>query len=94
MKPGSPDRRVLLLAYRLPENPSRYRVSVWRRLRSAGARAVHRALFTLPDTALNRLRVLDIAHDVENWGGHAWMFVGEPLTGRRWAEAGRGHQRR
>lgn len=72
-------RPVLLLAYQLPENPSRFRVSVWRRLRSAGAQAIHRALFSLPDTPLNRLRALDIANDVEVWGGKAWMFAGAPL---------------
>ncbi|MGI0055122.1 MAG: Chromate resistance protein ChrB [Thermoplasmata archaeon] len=71
--------RSLILAYQLPENPSRFRVSVWRRLRNTGAQTIHRALFALPDTPLNRLRALDIAHDVEAWGGKAWIFLGTPL---------------
>lgn len=66
----------LLLVFRLPEKPSRYRVSVWRRLKAAGAQVVRRALFILPDTPLNRLRAADLAHDVENWGGEAWIFAG------------------
>ena len=72
--------RQVLLVFRLPENPSRYRVSVWRRLKRAGARVVHRSLFVLPDTPLNRLRAADLAHDVENWGGTAWVFVGDSLV--------------
>ncbi len=86
--------RQLLLVFRLPENPSRYRVSVWRRLKRAGARVVRRSLFLLPDTPLNRLRAADLAHDVENWGGTAWIFAGDPLAfpslrGRRGSKAPR-----
>ncbi|MHB1435521.1 MAG: Chromate resistance protein ChrB [Thermoplasmata archaeon] len=73
--------RALLLGYRLPAEPSRYRVSVWRRLRRMGASPLHRALFLLPDSPLNRLRVADIAHDIENWGGRAWVFLGVPMAG-------------
>lgn len=71
--------RVLLFAFRLPMNPSRYRVSVWRRLRRAGAESVARAFFRLPDTPLNRLRTTDLVHDIENWGGAAWCYVGETV---------------
>ena len=70
----------LLLVFRLPEKPSRYRVSVWRRLKAAGAQVVRRALFILPDTPLNRLRAADLTHDVENWGGEAWIFAGGLIT--------------
>lgn len=66
--------------FHLHENPSRYRVSVWRRLKRAGALAIHRALFVLPDTPLNRLRAADLAHDVENWGGTAWVFAADSLA--------------
>lgn len=80
MRPRGPTAdSLLLLSYRLPERPSRYRVAVWRSLKRAGAEAVHRALFVLPDTELNRLRAIEIAHDVENGGGQAWMWVGSPL---------------
>ncbi len=73
-------KRQLLLVFRLPENPSRYRVSVWRRLKRAGARVVRRSLFLLPDTPLNRLRAADLEHDVDNWGGTARVFAGDPLA--------------
>ncbi len=79
MKSRNAPPQVLLLAYQLPDHPSRYRVNVWRRLQRAGAKAVHRALFTLEDTSLNRLIALDLAHDVENWGGSAWMYLGRSL---------------
>jgi len=35
----------------------------------------------MADTPLNRLRVADMAHDIENWGGHAWVFLATPLAG-------------
>ncbi len=72
--------RSLLLGYRLPTEPSRYRVSVWRRLRRIGATPLHRALFVVRDTSLNRLRLGDLAHDIENWGGLAWVFLATPLA--------------
>jgi hypothetical protein len=49
-------------------------------LKAAGAQVVRRALFVLPDTPLNRLRAADLAHDVENWGGEAWIFAGSLIT--------------
>lgn len=79
-QPPSVRERSLLLGYQIPAEPSRYRVSIWRRLRRYGATPLHRALFVLPDTPLNRLRLADMAHDIENWGGHAWMFVADPLA--------------
>lgn len=62
-KPLGPRR--LLLVFHLPEIPSRDRVSVGQRLREAGARVVHRAVFLLPEPPPNRLRAGDLAHDVE-----------------------------
>jgi Protein ChrB, N-terminal len=76
-----PAEASLLLGYQLPAEPSRYRVSVWRRLRRIGATPLHRALFVVADSPLNRLRVADMAHDIENWGGHAWVFVATLLSG-------------
>lgn len=77
------DSTQLLLVFRLPENPSRYRVSVWRRLKRMQARSIHRTLFVLPDTPLNRLRSGDLAHDVENWGGSTWIFSGTVVSSAR-----------
>lgn len=87
----SREREELLLVFRLPENPSRYRVSVWRRLKRVGAKVLHRSLFVLPDTPLNRLIASDLAHDVENWGGTAIVYAGGALDPRsRRARVSRG----
>lgn len=87
----SRERGELLLVFRLPENPSRYRVSVWRRLKRAGAKVLHRAIFVLPDTPLNQLIASDLAHDVENWGGTAIVYAGGALDTRsRRARVSRG----
>ncbi len=74
---GLPEERQPLLVFRRSERPSRVRVSVWRRLRREGARLVHRSLFVLPDTPLNRLRATDLTHDVENWEGMAQVYGGD-----------------
>jgi ChrB-like protein len=80
-RPRPVRKPALLLGYQLPAEPTRYRVSIWRDLRRIGAIPLHRALFIIVDTPLNRLRAADMVHDIENWGGHAWVFVGTPLAG-------------
>ena len=80
----------LLLGYRIPTQPSRYRVSVWRRLQRMAAIPLHRSLFVVVDSPLNRLRLADIAHDIANWGGRAWVFRGTELA----SEATTGASRR
>lgn len=40
----------LILSYRLPSDPSRYRVAVWRELRRAGAVSLQQATWAAPDS--------------------------------------------
>src|SRR5947207_2511202 len=64
----------LIVTYRLPGEPSRHRVAVWRELRRAGAVALQQATWALPATtaflgALDRAVAL-----VDRAGGEAMAF--------------------
>ena len=63
-----------LLIYRLPTEPSRHRVAVWRELRRAGAVALQQATWAVPagedfDAAVSR--ALDLIARAE---GHSFLF--------------------
>jgi hypothetical protein len=63
-----------LLIYRLPTEPSRHRVAVWRDLRRAGAVTLQQGTWAIPrgevfDSALQR--ALDL---IERAGSHAYVF--------------------
>ncbi len=64
----------LLLTYRLPAEPSRHRVAVWRELRKVGAISLQQATWALPSRrefleAVRRALAL-----VERAGGEAFLF--------------------
>jgi len=72
-------RRVswVLLAYRLPREPSTPRSSLWRRLRRLGAAQVLDGLAALPLDARNREQLEWLADEVVEAGGEATIWVGE-----------------
>ena len=68
----------VMLTYRLPAEPSRYRVAVWRELRRIGALSLQQATWAVPARgdlvdALSRAVSL-----VERAGGEALVFDAEP----------------
>lgn len=67
----------VLLAYRLPRDPSTPRSSLWRKLRRLGAAQVLDGLATLPLDARNREQLEWLADEVVEAGGEATIFVGE-----------------
>ena len=68
----------ILLIYRLPSEPSRHRVAVWRELRRVGAVPLQQATWALPErrdfveAASRVMELVDVA------GGLALMFDGSP----------------
>jgi hypothetical protein len=94
---GVPPQRAswVLLAYRLPREPSTPRIALWRKLRRLGAAQVLDGLAALPLDARNREQVEWLADEVVEAGGEATIWVGElasaaqerELAGRM-AEAG------
>jgi predicted urease superfamily metal-dependent hydrolase len=67
----------VLLAYRLPREPSTPRIALWRKLRRLGAAQVLDGLAALPLDARNREQLEWLADEVADAGGEATIWVGE-----------------
>jgi len=66
----------VLLAYRLPREPSGPRVAVWRKLRRLGAAQVLDGLVALPADARTREQLEWLADEVLEAGGEATVWLG------------------
>jgi hypothetical protein len=71
----------VLLAYRLPREPSTPRSALWRKLRRLGAAQVGDGLAALPLDARNRERLEWLAEEVVEAGGEASIWLGELGSG-------------
>ena len=67
----------MLLAYRLPREPSTPRSGLWRKLRRLGAAQVLDGLAALPLDARNREQLEWLADEVVEAAGEATIWVGE-----------------
>ena len=67
----------MLLAYRLPREPSTPRSALWRKLRRLGAAQLLDGLAALPLDARNREQLEWLADEVVEAGGEATIWVGE-----------------
>src|SRR6266545_1167390 len=67
----------VLLAYRLPREPSTPRSALWRKLRRLGAAQLLDGLAALPLDARNREQLEWLADEVVEAGGEATIWVGE-----------------
>jgi hypothetical protein len=72
-------RRIswVLLAYRLPREPSTPRSALWRKLRRLGVAQVLDGLAALPLDARNREQLEWLADEILEAGGEATIWVGE-----------------
>ena len=71
----------IVLAYRVPNEPSRHRVALWRELRRAGAVSIQQATWALPTTASAVLE--RVAELVERADGDLLAFDAEPRDAGR-----------
>lgn len=67
----------MLLAYRLPREPSTPRSALWRKLRRLGAAQLLDGLAALPLDARTREQLEWLAEEVIEAGGEATIWVGE-----------------
>jgi len=66
----------ILLAFRLPREPSTPRIAVWRKLKRLGAAQLLDGLVALPLDSRNREQLEWIANDVTEAGGMATIWIG------------------
>jgi len=76
-KPAARVRRWLLLVYRVPSDPSRNRVSVWRELKRRGALFLQSCVCVLPDRPECRVGIEAAIEKVQAAEGRHFLF---PLT--------------
>ena len=73
-------RDWVLLAYRLPRDPSTPRISLWRRLRRLGAAQLGDGLVALPANDHTREQLEWLAGEVVEAGGEATVWLAQPAT--------------
>jgi hypothetical protein len=73
-------QRWVLLAYRLPREPSTPRIALWRNLRRLGAAQVGDGLVALPLTDETQEQVEWLATGIQDAGGDASVWFGEAAT--------------
>ena len=72
------ETRWVLLAYRLPREPSTPRISLWRQLRRLGVGQIADGVVALPLDARTRERFDWLAQEAIENGGEATVWLAEP----------------
>jgi hypothetical protein len=72
--------RWVLLVYKLPREPSRHRVAVWRKLRDLGALYLQDGVAALPEDAVTREQLEWLQLRVRETGGEATLWEARPGT--------------
>jgi hypothetical protein len=72
--------RWVLLVYRLPREPSRHRVAVWRKLRDLGALYLQDGVAALPEDAVTREQLEWLQLRVREAAGEATLWEARPGT--------------
>lgn len=67
----------VLLAFRLPREPSTPRIALWRKLKRLGAAQLLDGLVALPLDSRNREQLEWLADDVTEAGGEATIWIGQ-----------------
>ncbi len=70
----------MLLAYRIPREPSRPRIAVWRRLERLGVARLGDGLVALPADARTREQIEWVAEEVTDNNGTATVWLAEPTS--------------
>lgn len=72
--------RWLLLIYRIPREPSRHRVAVWRKLKALGALYLQDGVAVLPEDVVTREQLEWLQLRVREAGGDATLWEASPNT--------------
>lgn len=77
---GTEKTRWLILVYKLPREPSRHRVALWRKLKTLGAIYLQDGAAVLPEDAVTKEQLEWLQLRVSESGGEASLWRGEPNT--------------
>lgn len=69
----------LLLAYKIPREPSANRVYVWRKMKQLGAALLHDAVWALPATPRTREQFQWLAAEVTELGGEVSYWAADQI---------------
>src|SRR5690349_6724593 len=69
----------LILAYSLPAEPSRFRVSIWRRLKKMGAIYMNEGYWVTPNSSGMATEIESVVREVQSFGGAGSAFVAHDL---------------
>jgi hypothetical protein len=69
--------RWVVLAFRLPREPSTPRIALWRKLKALGVAQLQDGLVALPLDSRNREQLEWLADDVSEAGGEATIWISE-----------------
>jgi hypothetical protein len=72
--------RWVLLVYRIPREPTRHRVAVWRKLQDLGALYLQDGVAALPEDAVTREQLEWLQLRVREAGGEATLWEARPGT--------------
>jgi hypothetical protein len=70
----------VLLSSRVPREPTRLRLAIWRRLKRLGAILVHDAVWVLPADPKSREAFEWLAEEIVEQGGTAWVWEAAGLS--------------
>lgn len=78
---GASTGRWLLLAYRIPREPTRLRATVWRRIKALGAVYLQNSVAALPDSTTHERALRSLRREILELGGTAQLMRSELLAG-------------
>ena len=73
----------LLLTYKIPAEPTKVRVGIWRRIRSMGAVYIQNSICVLPSSTEHQRQLRMVQSEIEAAGGEAVIFETMALDGRQ-----------
>lgn len=73
----------LLLTYKVPAEPSKLRVGIWRRIRGMGAVYLQNSICVLPTSSEHQRQLRMVQSDIEQAGGEAVIFETQALDAKQ-----------
>ena len=67
----------IILAYKIPPEPSRYRVAIWRSLKQMGSVYIQNSVCILPDLPRHREEFRNLGQRISQYGGEFMLFAAQ-----------------